>query len=344
MNFQPAIRKVQMPDQVPLTKLQAQRLSNLAGIDAADLAGRSLSQIGSKYRQVSRELLSSRRISGTVSKRDPATGVEYPVPCATVYAEETTCSLLGLFPAKVPWAWLFPFQCETEVVAETVTDARGNFSVLVPRFEIEWILRLQMERLGHLEFFTEPTAGCVQYMQGDSSGPDEAREASDRCASLLLKPGTALHQKAEQALGRELIRLLFTEGRVDALRLSASARRAGSARETQADDLGLDATALQGLDLARYYGPFLRGYDVVVPEWMPIFDLPDVCFRVTQDVDGSGVQQAIHSGRLFEVPLRAGDISHLTLAASARASSTNLRDRLRWLAPNPTSNNSCERV
>ena len=32
-------------------------------------------------------------------------------------------------------------------------------------------------------------------------------------------------------------------------------------------------------------GPFLRCRDVIVAEWQTFFDVPDITFRVTQDVD-----------------------------------------------------------
>ena len=86
-------------------------------------------------------------------KKDPNTGVEYGVPFATVYAEDTICSLLGLFPANLPWSWFFPFFCHTEVIAQTTTDACGNFCVWVPRLEIEWILRWRLERICYVEIF-----------------------------------------------------------------------------------------------------------------------------------------------------------------------------------------------
>jgi hypothetical protein len=154
MSTEASTQKIQVPDQVPLTKLQAKRLSGLTGINADELAGLSVSEISTKFRwQIDPEYFFFRRICGKVVKKDPSTGIEYPVPFATVYAEDTDCSLLGLFPVDNPWAWFFPFFCETEVIAETTTDACGNFCVWVPRFEIEWILRFRLERRCFVELF-----------------------------------------------------------------------------------------------------------------------------------------------------------------------------------------------
>jgi hypothetical protein len=34
---------------------------------------------------------------------------------------------------------------------------------------------------------------------------------------------------------------------------------------------------------------------VLVPEWVPLVDVPDITFRVTQDVDGDGDEETIYS-------------------------------------------------
>jgi hypothetical protein len=343
------------PDQAPLTKSQAARLSGLTGIDAAQLTGLSVAEISSKYRwRIDPDLLLFRRICGRVVKKDPATGVEYPVPFATVYAEDTTCSLLGLFPAEAPWAWFFPFWCETEVVAETTTDACGNFCVWVPRFEIEWILRFRLERICYLQLFTKPTVGSVlQYLQGNPIGPDPAPDAT---ASTTLKPGTTLYQKAEQVLGGAVTRRLTAQSNSQSFGSNTAAQQAllaspafasplapalpkqlrqpvrssnnreehlNAVRSTLANQLRLDASTLENLNLGRYYGPFLRCYDILVPEWVPIFEVPDISFRVTQNVNGTGTPVVIYSGGLFDIPWSTGNISNVTLIASQIAISTS---------------------
>src|SRR5260370_3505076 len=91
------------PDQRPLTKSQAARLAAVSGIDAAHLAGLSVSQINDKFRwRIDPEILFFRRICVKVVKRDPATGVEYPVPFAPFHVEAPDFSLLGVFPLEVP--------------------------------------------------------------------------------------------------------------------------------------------------------------------------------------------------------------------------------------------------
>ena len=315
--------------------------------DAANFAGLSVSEISSKYRwQIDPDFFLFRRICGQVVKTDPSTGIQYPVPFATVYAEDTTCSLLGLFPVDVPWVWFFPFRCETEVVAQTTTDACGNFCVWVPRFEIEWILRFRIERLCYLQLFTKPTIGnVIQYLGGNPIGPDPAPDGS---TSAVLQPGSSLYQKAEQVLGSEVVRQLATlpgssalgtrnaqqqallarpafsshlppavpkQFRMPALHATREEHRS-AVQSTLANQLGLDVSVLQNVDLGEYRGPFLRCYDVLVPEWVPFFEVPDISFRVTQDVNGTGTQEVIYSGGLFDIPWTTGSISNVTLQAS----------------------------
>jgi hypothetical protein len=346
MSVQKITSPAPAPDQAPLTKSQATRLSGLTGINAAELAGLSVSEVSSKYRwQIDPDLLLFRRICGQVVKTDPATGNPFPVPFATVYAEDTVCSLLGLFPVEVPWVWFFPFLCHTEVVAQTTTDACGNFCIWVPRFEIEWILRFRIERVCFLQLFTKPTiTNVIEYLQGASILPDPASNGSP---SITLKPGTALYQRAEQVLGQEITRRIATLPGSNTLGSRSAEQQALLARpafssslppalpkqfrksahlgreehqkavqSTLANQLGLDVSVLQDLDLGRFCGPFLRCFDIIVPEWVPIFEVPDISFRVTQDVNGTGTQEVIYSGGLFDIPWSTGDISNVTLQAS----------------------------
>ena len=339
------------PDKAPLTKSQATALASLTGIDASKLHGRSVAEIAAEFRwQIDPNLLLFTRVCGQVVKHDPATGNQYPVPFATVYAEETVCSLFGYFPISLPWVWFFPFHCHTEVVGETTTDACGNFCIWVPRFIIEWILRFRIERICYLELFNKPTvASVIAYLQGHPVGPDPGPEAQ---ASVTLKPGSALYQKAEQLLGTQVVRQLAATGAGNAFGSANPGQQAllarpafptalapalpkefrkhlgssnpkehhAAVRSTLANNLGLDVKQIEGLNLAHYYGPFLRCYNILVPEWVPIFEVPDISFRVTQDVNGTGTQEVIYSGGLFDVPW-SGNVSNVTLLASPIATS-----------------------
>ncbi|MGD0302888.1 MAG: hypothetical protein ABSE86_37945 [Bryobacteraceae bacterium] len=340
------------PDQMPLTKMQVERLSSLTGVAATKLNGLSVSEIGQQFRwQIDPNLLLFRRICGKVVKKDPNTGIEYGVPFATVYAEDTICNILGLFPIDVPWSWFFPFLCHTEVIGQTTTDACGNFCVWVPRFEIEWILRWRIERICYLESFQKPTVGSVlKYLQGQpvGPGPDPGPEAT-----VTLKPGTALYEKAKAVLGAEVVsqlaqlgstktfgaqttgqqallsRQAFSTSVAPALPREFQKRVAGDASEhrtavqsTLANKLGLNASVLKDVDLTRFYGPFIRCFDIIVTEWVPIFEVPDITFRVTQNING--VEQTIYSTGLFDVSWDANGDSNVTLVASPIAVSSTV--------------------
>ena len=339
------------PDKAPLTESQATMLSALTGIDGSKFKGLSVSEIASEFRwQIDPDFFLFVRVCGQVVKQDPTTGIQYPVPFATVYAEETVCSLLGRFPLGLPWVWLFPFECHTEVIAQTTTDACGNFCIWVPRFEIEWILRFRIERICYLQLFNRPTVGSViAYLQGKPVGPDSAPDIT-----VSLRPGTPLYQKAEQLLGTQVARQLValpgsnSIGTVNtgqqallaraafpaqlppalpkefrkAANLASPEKHRSAVTSTLANNLGLDVKQLDGLDLGRYFGPFLRCFNIIVPEWVPIFEVPDISFRVTQDVNGTGTQEVIYSGGLFEVPWGFNNISNVTLLASPIAVST----------------------
>ena len=110
------------------------------------------------------------------------------------------CSVLGFFPEPFPWGWFFPWECKTEVVAQTTTDACGHFCIWVPRFEIEWILRWRLERVCYLEAFAKPTVSDVlANLQGGPPNPG---------GPITLHPGSDLYQRAEQLLGNQLTQRL----------------------------------------------------------------------------------------------------------------------------------------
>ncbi len=103
------------PDQIKLTPIQAERLGAMNDVAAKDLVGLTVAEISQKFRfRIDPMLLFFRKVCGKVVKKDPVTGIEYPVPYATVNVEDTDCSLLGFFPTNAQWAWYFPFNCRRE--------------------------------------------------------------------------------------------------------------------------------------------------------------------------------------------------------------------------------------
>src|SRR5688572_28801822 len=125
---------------------------------ARELVGLSVAEISDKFRfQIDATLLAFRKVCGRVVKRNPVTGVEYPVPYATVHVEDSDCSLLGFFPSKSKWAWYFPFACRREVIATAKTDECGRFCVWIPRWDIDWVLRFRRERVCFPIVFDRPS-------------------------------------------------------------------------------------------------------------------------------------------------------------------------------------------
>ena len=142
--------------------------------------------------------------------------------------------------------------------------------------------------------FGAPAGGTIDLLQAPAFG---ARLAPPLPAELLAVEHLVAGQAAGAAAG--------------ATRLTAEGVRSTLAARHQ-----LAADLLQELDLRRFVGPFRRCYDVAVPEWVPIFDVPDIGFRVSQDVNGDGDLETIYSDGYFDVPWSAGNLSNVKLVAS----------------------------
>ena len=90
-------------------------------------------------------------------------------------------------------------------------------------------------------------------------------------------------------------------------------------RGTIAERLGVDVKALAALDLRFPIGPFKRCVTRYVPEWSLVLDVPDITFRVMQDVDGDGTEEVIYSEGYFDVRWNANVIPPVTLVAANHA-------------------------
>ncbi len=350
-------KKGQTPDRQPINEIQAQRLASLTGVSVKEIIGSNVLELNEKLKwRIDPELLFFRRICGRVVKKDPATGIEYPVPFATVHVEDTDCSFLGFFPIESPWLWFFPFLCHREEIASVVTDACGRFCVFVPRWEVDWILRFRREHICFPDIFIKPT---IRDLLEGLQRPPIIRPPKPEPDPIpfLLKDGGMTLRRAEELIGRDIagklaaleagaavgasavlkLKLLDSNGFTQPMPpplptefkqlgkrdVSTTAplevEEAGmmtSARETLAARLNLDVQHLEKLEFRRFIGPFRRCFDVIVPEWMPILDVPDITFRVTQDVDGDGDEETIYSEGFFDVRWNAGPIPDVTLEAS----------------------------
>lgn len=97
-------------------------------------------------------------------------------------------------------------------------------------------------------------------------------------------------------------------------------------RSAIAMKIGLDPAAKEfaSFDARRFIGPFFRCFDIFIPEWHLILDVPDITFRVTQDTNGDGVEESIYSEGYFDVRWDAGPLPDVKLVASAIAKETHV--------------------
>ena len=329
------------PDKRPITEIQAARLAQMSDVSAKELVGLSVAEIGEKFGfRIDPELLCFRRICGQVVKTDPVTGEEYPVPFATVHVEDTDCNLLSYFPSKSNFTWFFPLFCTREEIATAVTDACGRFCVYIPCWEIDWILRWRRERICFPDIFIKPTIrDLLDELLPKLPDIRPPRPEPDPTPFLLRDGGMAL-RRAEELVGQDVAGELAALESTATFGANNTRQRAlldapGFSRplppplapavteicdkqDTKALSalLSVEAAHLQRFHPDRFVGPFLRCIDIFVPEWQIISDVPDITFRVTQDVDGDGDEETIYSEGYFDVRWNSGPIPDVTLEAS----------------------------
>jgi hypothetical protein len=336
------------PDRVPLKKRQAERLAQLTGLSARELVDRPVAELADKLRwRIDPSIFLFRKVCGKVVRTDQVTGIDYPVPYATVHVMDTDCSFLGLFPVESPWAWLFPIFCNQEEIATTTTDACGEFCVWIPRFEIDWILRWRLERHCLLDLLIKPNLADLLKWLDDHLiekrppiGPPEP--GPDPAPFLARDPDMVA--RVRSLVGPEVASRLHLAAQTSMLNLNETGMQAmlerpafqnpippplpKSLHELQGRFHDQGAQAMQAhiggaerdyrIDLKRYVGPFLRPlcwYELKV-DTVPLLDVPDITFTVTQDVDGDGTEETIYSEGFFDVRWNAGNIPPVTLHAS----------------------------
>ena len=345
-----------LPDQIKLTAIQAERLGALNDVSAKELVGLTVAQISDKFRfKIDPMLLFFRKICGKVVKKDPITGIEYPVAYATVNVEDTDCSLLGYFPAASKHAWYFPFRCRREIIGTVKTDKCGNFCVYIPRWDIDWILTWRRERLCFPVIFERPTLAHIleeliprELPPFPKPGPDPAPFLRLDRGQLLATVEQNLGRDAAKRVGLALSRLSLGASTLDAMHLlqgdaydaalppplpnefrmvdhtEPRKENHGTAQRLSMDGvrasigtrLKMNAEDLRQFDLREFIGPFRRCVDIFVPEWVPIIDIPDITFNVTQDVNGDGIEETIYSEGFFAVRWDATNLPFVKLIAS----------------------------
>ena len=352
----PAAREEELaPDRRKLTKTQAARLGALAALDSKDLAGLTIADVTDKFKwKINPELLLFRKICGKVVKKDPVTGVEYPVPFATVHVQDTDCSLLWYFPNPWPWGWFFPLFCRREELATVTTDECGNFCVWIPRFDIDWILHWRKLRICFPDIFVRPSIGdlvrikrpfppdpdpgplhglpvsLVEALSGPAGGKLAQRQFDVHASRTFGAPADDVEDASDvRAFEHEMPPPLPQEfRRAMSGQVDVGAKKGFDARDsiraTIAQRAGVDVKRLEALDLNRYIGPFKRCFDVFLPEWHLVLDVPDITFKVTQDTNGDGVEETIYSEGYFDVRWNAGPIPDVKLVASAIAKESHV--------------------
>lgn len=337
------------PDEIALTKISAARLGKLTGESSEKFAGRSVADLRKDLEWIiDPNLLLFRRVCGRVVKHDAASGEDWGVPGATVHVYDTDVNLFGYYPLGWKFGWLWPFHVRREEIASTVTDACGNFCVWIPRFDIDWVLRWRHERICFPEIFVKPNLrDLLDHLRkvvevpphiGPDPGPLDFLRGGIGSAAVLeqavgVKTAQRLQSDFQQSLGQPkhldtlLDRRAFTTPvpppALDHLH-DRMKEHLGERREREGSEK-LDARAgdiAQALNVRSWIGPFLRCFDVIVPEFLPIFDVPDITFGVTQDVDGDGDEEVIYREGFFDVRWNAGPIPPVTLVADPSAFAT----------------------
>ena len=324
------------------TRFRRVAFRQLTNIDIREIEGRDTLQLSESLKwRIDPDYFLFRRICGQVVRWDSVSGQYQPVPFATVHVMDTDCDFLGYFPRQVKWAWLYPIFCHEEEITEVLTDECGRFCVWIPWFDIDWVIRWRLERYCFPEIFVKPpigellqSAGVLPVpVPGPDPGPVELREAGlslDHLASIVGRDTASkilLSQQATAVGGNRstLQRLLNQPAYLNPVAPPTSAKL----RELEHLHHARGATGLRELvrgkadrdyrlDLSRYVGPFplWRCEWVIEEELVPILEVPDITFWVTQDTDGDGDQETIYSDGYFQVGWKSGPLSDVLLHAS----------------------------
>lgn len=344
------------PDKLPVTTRQAAYLSDLTGVASEKLAGKTHAALDDILRRkIDPELLFYRRVCGQVVRKDPGTGVLQGVPNATVHVEDTDCSFLGLFPWEGPWSWwwwFWPIFCNREEIATTMTDECGKFCVWIPRWDIDRILWFRKQRICFPEIYRPTIRDILDEIRipvtkppfPDPPNPPDPPPFDLLDRELLAQVGERLGGRSLDKLTQYAERRSFGQqtGELTALLdepafIDTFPPPLNDDKLKQLETLDLKERLSERFEKAKFdlaelspikaIGPFLRCRDVYVAEWEYFSDVPDITFRVTQDVDLDGDEELIYSESFFDVRWNAGPISPVTLQASSIARPSAICDK-----------------
>lgn len=332
-------------EQRPFTELRAKRLAAFVELEADQLVGRSPVELA-KLDGIAFDpsIFFSRRVCGRVVRRDPISGDDWGVPGATVHVWDTDVNLFASFPTGWPYGWFYPWGWRREEIGSAVTDACGNFCVRIPRFDIDWVQQWRRHRHCLFDTFRKVSIrDLIERRIPDLEIPPHPGPDPDPGPLAFLREGVGSPQVLDGLVGPEVSAKLLsasaarfgeTSGLDDLLDGPAFPRsmphpNPGGLRELVSDHFEAipkgDRKSIEALAqdprsfAASWMGPYLRCFDVFVPEFQRILDVPDITFSVTQDVDGDGTDETIYSESLFDVRWDSGSIPPVTLHAQPSA-------------------------
>lgn len=298
--------------------VQLKRLALLAGVPAEKLAHKSVAALQDELVFLNPDLFNFELVCGQVVKVDPGTGLKYPVSGATVTVYDTDCDWLWYFPPGWPWSWAFRFpRCTRDLVTSVVTDSCGNFCVFIPRWDIEWVRLWIRERWCFPQILRRPSVADLLIPHlvptNHTPTPPNPPDPADLAALLDVREDLAsvIGARAVETIRRAARTRTIGSPRsalVDVLASRAFSRKVTApvpaelralhpAESTRvlASRLGM-AVGEASLDLSASFGPFQRCIEAEVAVWLPFFEVPDISFEVTQDVDGDGTAEVIYDG------------------------------------------------
>jgi len=321
-----------LPDEQPLTKRRAQWLAQETGLARDELLEKPLRDLHESLRfRIDPQLLLFRKICGRVVKRDPVTGEDAGVPNATVHVEDVDFSFFAYYPQTAPYWWLWPFHVTREEIGHVRTDPCGRFCVWVPRWDIDRILRLRRKLV--CEPVLPNLTDLIHNLREIEWPPKPFPEPGP-----LRELDPQLIRRAREELGPEVADRLAAAAGPEAVSSGARAEllaapafssppppplpKDTATQLRKLDHPALEEARLHGLeelDVESFVGPFLRCHLEWYAEWQTFVDVPDIAFRVTQDVDGDGDEETVYSEGFFDVRWDAGPIPDVTLQAAPTA-------------------------
>jgi hypothetical protein len=344
-------------EKAALSKLQIKRFSSLTGNDEAAVKGKNMIDLRELFKfHIDPKLFLFEKICGKVVKKDPVTGVEYPVPFATVHVEDVDLNLITYSPPGFPWVWHFPLILKKEEIGKVKTDACGNFCALVPRFDIDWILKWRTWHTCYPIIFKRPHIDDYIirrppfHIPIPEPDPPVIRQRFplnsiagvkiDKVKSEMSKTPEAMQfggagSKVEKLTNRRLFNHETPAPLPHDFRQALSGERAITSKKATANDairstiaellkINVKSDIIKAFDHRKLIGPFYRCIDIQLPVWQIIYDVPDITFRVTQDVNGDGSEETIYSEGFFAARWNSGPISNITLVANSIAMETKL--------------------